>query len=98
MNLHQHAQNLITYFEDTHLNYPAEKWEVGLKVASKWLELLDADEVSPAEAAQFIEIVDKYKWEGSGWFDLAVGVKVWAIKKGFLLPYAQWPYRQKAGH
>lgn len=95
MNLLQHAQWLITYFENTNHHYPAEKWAVGLQVASKWLELLQADAVNPAEANQFIEIVDKYKckWEGSGWFDLATGVRVWAIKHGFVLPYTEWPYK-----
>lgn len=93
----EHTETLIGYFDWVNTQYPNDKWGLGRDAARKWLKLINASSVSQAEVADLIAVIDKNKYEGSGWFDLASGVSFWATTNGFSTPIQRLAI-QAVGH
>jgi hypothetical protein len=90
----EHAAVLIGYFERCAKQTPDEEtWRLGQATANEWLRLMNTATVSKPEVSALIASVDKNKYSGSGWFDLALGVSHWATSNGFLIPYPLWPHK-----
>jgi hypothetical protein len=99
MNYEEHAATLINYFEGIVISSKQmddeskEKYSLGKATAQKWLELIKDPSPSIEEVSRLIQIVDENKYQGSGWFDLALGVGSWAKQNNFPIPYVYWPHK-----
>jgi hypothetical protein len=87
MTSEEHAEALIGYFSMVERENPGTRiWQLGQRTAETWLELIKSENISPNEVAELLSVAKEHKFEGSGWYDLALGIYHWAKKEGFEVP------------
>jgi hypothetical protein len=75
MTPHQHATGLVAYFSRWANGNP--EMAEGLRLASEWLRLLNAENPAVAEIEALAADVEKVEQGGSGILDLKLGVAHW---------------------
>lgn len=65
---------LIKYFQDEH-------WILGIQIVQEWMRLLTMSSIPQVELEALLLRIGVHKYDGAGWYDLALRVNRWIINQ-----------------
>jgi hypothetical protein len=83
------AAEFITYLEPLAAGSQREQWHQGLATAREWLRQIDATVLAAEDVSSLIGIAYANAYRGSGWHNMAAGIRRWAEANGYQVPPAQ---------
>src|SRR5512144_1978502 len=83
------AAEFISYFAPLAAGSQREHWHQGLATAREWLRQIDAAVLAADDVSSLIDIAYANAYRGSGWHNMAAGIRRWAEANGYQVPSAQ---------
>lgn len=78
------AEELLAYFSRFSREQPdVSEWSDAAVLTRRWIALLENNAAMQAEVTALLDDIARREEPGSGWYDLWLRVRAWALSAGF---------------
>ena len=90
---HLFPSDLLRYFVTLADGKPdVDEWTAGVALTRRWIALMESHGATQAQVTSLLDDIASRQDPGSGWLDLWLRARYWAMKEGFEIAYPGNPW------